>query len=528
MSGRPTVVTDAGGMAEAAGDGGLVVPPGDPAAFAAACVALLTHPERRKELAADRAAVRARALHAGPVPRRRPGPLRGVHGTRRCPLDRRPRTGDSPTGPGRTCRASPAAGHDPPTRRTPRAGVRGARARHRLGRRTARGGGGARERRGQRPCRTRHILRPRRARAGRGGDGARRSRPAGVRADPGPGRAGRPRRPPRDVLVPPAWRPLRRARPRHADAAAGGGPGPVRARARRPRAELGLVLRRRQHRLGPPRQSGSRGGPPLPPARAGRRCAARRRRRDPRRVRGPDGDLHDAGHAGDGAAPRRSGHLPPGGGDPAHDRPRTAAARRAGPCAGGAGARADRTSAGPRPRMDRRHRRPGGRSRPRRDTRGGPAPATVGCSRLGRGVPAALLRPPRSPGGALPGRERAREPELRRAPALGHPRRAPSRAVHGGRRDPAPAVPRPHRRTARDDVVVGRVRPVRPARRAPSPPGVHAPARDDVGRPRPRGHRGHGPGRRALRPPGRSGMSYWASRSSPRCCSASWAGRGGC
>ena len=52
MSGRPTVVTDAGGMAEAAGDGGLVVPPGDPEAFAAACVALLTQPERRKELAA--------------------------------------------------------------------------------------------------------------------------------------------------------------------------------------------------------------------------------------------------------------------------------------------------------------------------------------------------------------------------------------------------------------------------------------------------------------------------------------------
>ena len=52
MSGRPTVVTDAGGMAEAAGDGGLVVPPGNPAAFAAACVALLTHPGRRKELGA--------------------------------------------------------------------------------------------------------------------------------------------------------------------------------------------------------------------------------------------------------------------------------------------------------------------------------------------------------------------------------------------------------------------------------------------------------------------------------------------
>ena len=164
-----------------------------------------------------RAAVRARALHAGPVPRRRPGPLRGVRGARRS--SPRPSSAHrrSATGSGRTCRASPAAGHDPPPRRTPRAGVRGARARHRLGRRTARGGGRARERRGQRPCRPRHLLRPRRARAGRGGDGTRRSRPAGVRADPGPGRAGRPRRPPRDVLVPPAWRPLRRARPRHAD-----------------------------------------------------------------------------------------------------------------------------------------------------------------------------------------------------------------------------------------------------------------------------------------------------------------------
>ena len=42
MAGRPTVVTDVGGMPEAAGRGGLVVPPGDPAAFAAACVRLLT------------------------------------------------------------------------------------------------------------------------------------------------------------------------------------------------------------------------------------------------------------------------------------------------------------------------------------------------------------------------------------------------------------------------------------------------------------------------------------------------------
>jgi polysaccharide biosynthesis protein PelF len=52
MSGRPTVVTDVGGMPEAAGDGGLVVPPGDPAAFAAACVALLEDGGRRRALAA--------------------------------------------------------------------------------------------------------------------------------------------------------------------------------------------------------------------------------------------------------------------------------------------------------------------------------------------------------------------------------------------------------------------------------------------------------------------------------------------
>ena len=44
MSGRPTVVTDVGGMPEAAGRGGVVVPPGDPAAFAAACVAPADRP----------------------------------------------------------------------------------------------------------------------------------------------------------------------------------------------------------------------------------------------------------------------------------------------------------------------------------------------------------------------------------------------------------------------------------------------------------------------------------------------------
>jgi glycosyltransferase involved in cell wall biosynthesis len=51
ISGRPTVVTDVGGMPEAAGRGGVVVPPGDPAAFAAACVRLLTAHDTRRALA---------------------------------------------------------------------------------------------------------------------------------------------------------------------------------------------------------------------------------------------------------------------------------------------------------------------------------------------------------------------------------------------------------------------------------------------------------------------------------------------
>ena len=42
MCGRPTVSTDVGGVAEAVGDAGLVVPPRDPQAFADACVSLLT------------------------------------------------------------------------------------------------------------------------------------------------------------------------------------------------------------------------------------------------------------------------------------------------------------------------------------------------------------------------------------------------------------------------------------------------------------------------------------------------------
>ncbi|WP_238010833.1 GT4 family glycosyltransferase PelF [Dactylosporangium sp. AC04546] len=47
MCGRPTVSTDVGGVAEAVGDAGLVVPPRDPRGFAEACVSLLTSPELR-------------------------------------------------------------------------------------------------------------------------------------------------------------------------------------------------------------------------------------------------------------------------------------------------------------------------------------------------------------------------------------------------------------------------------------------------------------------------------------------------
>jgi glycosyltransferase involved in cell wall biosynthesis len=59
MCGRATVSTDVGGVAEVVDDTGIVVPPGDPAAFAAACVALLRDPGLRRNLAARG---RARAL----------------------------------------------------------------------------------------------------------------------------------------------------------------------------------------------------------------------------------------------------------------------------------------------------------------------------------------------------------------------------------------------------------------------------------------------------------------------------------
>jgi glycosyltransferase involved in cell wall biosynthesis len=59
MAGRATVATDVGGMAEAVGNGGLIVPARDPGAFADACTRLLTDPDLRHELAAT---ARRRAL----------------------------------------------------------------------------------------------------------------------------------------------------------------------------------------------------------------------------------------------------------------------------------------------------------------------------------------------------------------------------------------------------------------------------------------------------------------------------------
>ncbi|HYN96587.1 MAG TPA: GT4 family glycosyltransferase PelF [Pilimelia sp.] len=59
MCGRATVSTDVGGVAETVGDAGVVVPPGDPAAFAAGCVRLLRDPAERARLGE---AARARAL----------------------------------------------------------------------------------------------------------------------------------------------------------------------------------------------------------------------------------------------------------------------------------------------------------------------------------------------------------------------------------------------------------------------------------------------------------------------------------
>ena len=50
MCGRPTISTDVGGVTEVVGSAGVVVPPGDPLAFATACLELLADPGRRREL----------------------------------------------------------------------------------------------------------------------------------------------------------------------------------------------------------------------------------------------------------------------------------------------------------------------------------------------------------------------------------------------------------------------------------------------------------------------------------------------
>lgn len=63
MCGRATVNTDVGGVSDTVGEAGLVVPPGDPAAFAAACLGLLRDPAGRHTLA-DAAVRRARAHFA--------------------------------------------------------------------------------------------------------------------------------------------------------------------------------------------------------------------------------------------------------------------------------------------------------------------------------------------------------------------------------------------------------------------------------------------------------------------------------
>ena len=155
-----------------------------------------------------------------------------------------------------------------------------------------------------------------------------RPRPADRRPEAGAARARRADRPHLDVLAPAARCPLRRSRRRHAHVAAVGRPGRLRPRPRRPRPELGVVLRRRQHRVDPPRQPRPGRRAPLPAACAGRRLAARRGRGHRGRVHGADRHLDDAGRPATGPAPHRPERLPPGGGHPAHDRPRAAAARR--------------------------------------------------------------------------------------------------------------------------------------------------------------------------------------------------------
>lgn len=48
--GRATVSTDVGGVSEAVGDAGILVPARDPVAMGEACTALLMDPQRRTEM----------------------------------------------------------------------------------------------------------------------------------------------------------------------------------------------------------------------------------------------------------------------------------------------------------------------------------------------------------------------------------------------------------------------------------------------------------------------------------------------
>jgi polysaccharide biosynthesis protein PelF len=66
MGGRPAVATDVGAAAETVGDGGLVVPPGEPGALADACTLLLTDHALRQRTGAT-ARRRALARHAPPA-----------------------------------------------------------------------------------------------------------------------------------------------------------------------------------------------------------------------------------------------------------------------------------------------------------------------------------------------------------------------------------------------------------------------------------------------------------------------------
>ncbi|MEL6615394.1 MAG: glycosyltransferase, partial [Bacteroidota bacterium] len=64
--GRPVLTTDVGGLAEAIGDGGLVVPPGDPAPLAAAAVRFFEEDGLHQRLTAG-AAAQGDAGDWGPV-----------------------------------------------------------------------------------------------------------------------------------------------------------------------------------------------------------------------------------------------------------------------------------------------------------------------------------------------------------------------------------------------------------------------------------------------------------------------------